>query len=303
MDKILVTGGSGWIGGFVVQILLQEGYDVHAIYRRAHRADLFCTWHQIDLWDEEEVKALIEQVRPTHLMHLAWDAIPPQCYTSLSNYNWMQSSKTLIDHFIQCGGQRLIVAGSCAEYEWTTGLLSEVNSSLSKKTLYAICKNSLRAWLESYTEQRGISSGWARIFHLYGPQEQGNRLVSSIIRSLLAEREAACSHGKQYRDFLFVKDVADALVSFLFSKVEGALNIGSGKPVQVKQIALMIAKKLGRERLLRFGALPDPVDEPLYVGAHAGRLKQELRWQPQYSLSAGIDETIEWYRNIQKDIR
>ncbi|GAV13930.1 NAD(P)-dependent oxidoreductase [Paenibacillus sp. NAIST15-1] len=303
MDKILVTGGSGWIGGFVVQILLQKGYDVHAIYRRAHRADLFCTWHQIDLWDEEEVKALIEQVRPTHLMHLAWDAIPPQCYTSLSNYNWMQSSKKLIDHFIQCGGQRLIVAGSCAEYEWTPGLLSEVNSSLSKKTLYAVCKNSLRAWLESYTEQQGISSGWARIFHLYGPYEQGNRLVSSIIRSLLDGREAACSLGKQYRDFLFVKDVADALVSFLFSKVEGALNIGSGKPVQVKQIALMIAKKLGRERLLRFGALPDPVDEPLYVGAHAGRLKQELRWQPQYSLSAGIDETIEWYRNIQKDIR
>lgn len=299
MDKILVTGGSGWIGGFVVQILLQKGYDVHAIYRRAHRADLFCTWHQIDLWDEEDVKALIEEERPTHLMHLAWDATPPQCYTSLSNYNWMQSSKTLIDHFIQSGGQRLIVAGSCAEYEWTPGLLSEVNSSLSEKTLYAVCKNSLRAWLESYTEQWGISSGWARIFHLYGPQEQGNRLVSSIIRSLLAEREAACSHGKQYRDFLYVKDVADALVSFLLSSVRGIVNIGSGKPVQVKQIAAIIAKKLDREHLLRMGVLANPVDEPLYVGAHVGRLRKELKWKPEYSLAQGLAETIEWHRYMQ----
>ncbi|MCY7484491.1 NAD(P)-dependent oxidoreductase [Paenibacillus alvei] len=299
METILVTGGSGWIGGFVVQLLLEKGYNVHALYHRSSRTDLLCTWHQADLFDEKEVEVLIDRVRPTHLMHLAWDAIPPQCYTSLRNYNWMQSSKMLIERFVQCGGRRVIVAGSCAEYEWTQGLLSEKASALSTKTLYAICKNSLRAWLESYASQSGLSSGWARIFHLYGPQEQGNRLVSSIIRSLLDGREAACSQGKQYRDFLYVKDVANALVSFLLSKVQGTLNIGSGIPVQVKQIATMVAKELGREPLLRLGALPDPADEPLYVGAHVGRLRQELHWRPQYTLEAGIRETIEWYRSFK----
>ncbi|MFD3272529.1 NAD-dependent epimerase/dehydratase family protein [Paenibacillus dendritiformis] len=298
MTTILVTGGSGWIGGFVVGRLLRMGYDVHAAYRTVPCTDLGCTWHRADLLDAAEVQALMERIKPSHLMHLAWEAVPPQCYYSLRNYSWARAGKELIRQFVRCGGRRVIVSGTCAEYEWVDGYLSEEGSALSMKNPYAACKHSLRTWLQSDTEVMGVSSGWARIFHLYGPREAGNRLVSAIIRALLVGKEALCTHGRQYRDYLYVKDVAAALVAMLFSDVQGTVNIGSGKPIQVKELASLVARRLGGARRIRFGAIPYTDDEPLFIGANIERLEREVQWKPAYTLEAGIEETIAWWRNV-----
>lgn len=93
-------------------------------------------------------------------------------------------------------------------------MLSEEFPLLSYKNPYSLCKNTLHSWLQSYSEQTGLSMCWGRIFHLYGPYEHGNRLISNIsITSLLKNKEALCTHRKQHRNFLHVSDVADALSS------------------------------------------------------------------------------------------
>lgn len=296
MKTVLVTGGSGWIGGYVIDRLLQMGYKVHATYRTSPRKGVACTWHSIDLFDYKKMQALIKQLQPSHLMHLAWEAVPPQCYFSLRNYHWTWSSIELIQQFVHCGGTRAVITGSCAEYEWITGYLTENSSALSSKTLYAVCKNSLHTWLQAYAKQIGLSNGWARIFHLYGPYDTGNRLVSSTIRSLLTGEKALCSHGKQFRDYLYIKDVADALVSLLMSDVQGAMNIGSGHPVQVKELISIIAQNIEGEHQIHLGAHAFPKNEPLFVGANIDRLRRELNWSPQYSLEEGLKETIEWWK-------
>ncbi|WP_407873322.1 NAD-dependent epimerase/dehydratase family protein [Paenibacillus melissococcoides] len=153
---------------------------------------------------------------------------------------------------------------------------------------------------EGNEEELGVSSGWARIFHLYGPREAGNRLVSAIIRALLEGKEALCTHGRQYRDFLYVKDVAAALVAMLFSDVQGTVNIGSGKPIQVKELALAVARRFGGGRRIRFGAIPYPEDEPLFIGADIERLQRDVQWKPAYTLEAGIEESIAWWRRVRE---
>ena len=107
-----------------------------------------------------------------------------------------------------------VVAGTGAEYEWFNGVLFEDSPLLSYKTPYSLCKNALHPGT-IVRKQTGLSICWGRIFHMYGPYEQGNRLVSNIITSLLKNEEALCTHGKQSRDFLHVSDVADALVTIL----------------------------------------------------------------------------------------
>ena len=135
---------------------------------------------------------------------------------------------------------------------------------------------------------------------MYGPYEHGNRLVSNIITSLLKNEEALCTHGKQSRDFLHVSDVADALVTLLKCNVTGTINIASGQSVQIKELASIIAKKIGKENLIKLGAIPFPKDEPLFVGVNVERLKTEVKWQPKYDLHTGIEETIFWWESFIK---
>ncbi|MED0972861.1 NAD-dependent epimerase/dehydratase family protein [Bacillus paramycoides] len=300
MKKILVTGGSGWIGKYVVHSLIQKGYEVHATYNKNKPPHLSCHWHKVNLLRDEEVKKLIYDITPTYLVHLAWEAVPPKCYISINNYYWLQSSISLIQHFTTCGGKRVVVAGTGAEYEWFNGVLFEDSPLLSYKTPYSLCKNALHSWLQSYAKQTDLSMCWGRIFHMYGPYEHGNRLISNIITSLLKNEEALCTHGNQSRDFLHVSDVADALVTLLHCNVTDTINIASGHSVQIKELASIIAKKIGKENLIKLGAIPFPKDEPLFIGVNVERLKTEVEWTPKYNLNTGIEETILWWESFIK---
>ena len=135
---------------------------------------------------------------------------------------------------------------------------------------------------------------------MYGPGEHPDRLVSSVVCSLLRGESIPCSTGYQKRDFLFVEDVASAFVALLGSDVEGAVNIGSGVPVSVKEIIEIISNKIGRSDLIRFGELPVlPNDPPLLV-ADVRKLKEAVVCAARYSLSEGIDKTIQWWKDHLK---
>jgi UDP-glucuronate decarboxylase len=302
MKRILVTGGNGWIGRYVVSLLMKTGHEVHATYYRNKPSRISCNWHKVNLLHEKEIKKLIYEIKPSHLIHLAWESVPPQCYQSINNYYWLQSSISFIQHFSNAGGERIVVAGTGAEYEWINGILSEDSKLLSYKTPYSLCKNTLRSWLQSYSEQTNLSMCWGRIFHVYGPNESGNRLVSHLITSLLKNEEALCTHGKQHRDFLYVRDVADALISLLNSNVQGTVNIASGCPIQIKEVASIIEKKIGKGNLIKLGAIPFPKDEPLFVGANIKRLEEEVNWTPKYDIDKGIEETILWWDTFLKNL-
>ncbi|WP_028593385.1 NAD-dependent epimerase/dehydratase family protein [Paenibacillus assamensis] len=304
MKRVLVTGGSGWIGRQVAAQLLEKGFDVHATYRNAvipNTSQVVCHWHQVDLLEEAEVTNLIRQIQPTHLIHLAWEAVPPQCYHSITNYHWVHASMALIRRFVENGGTDIVVAGSCAEYEWENGYLDEYRTPLSMKTPYALCKNTLHTWLQSYAEHVGLRVCWARIFHLYGPHESGKRFITSMITSLLKKEEVLCTHGRQSRDFLYIEDVASALVCLVMSQLKGVVNVGSGQPVPLRLIASIIQEQLGSREFIHWGAIPLPADEPLFVGASIERLQKEAHWKPRYTLRKGLADTIAWWRKHVKD--
>ncbi|CAM3340912.1 NAD(P)-dependent oxidoreductase [Paenibacillus lupini] len=293
MNKVAVTGASGWIGRYVVKQLVAKGYEVHATYRRTPLSLVGGTWHQVNLLSGEEAIRFIEKVKPDSLIHLAWDAVPPHCYRSLSNYEWTRSSMGLIHHFVQSGGQRVVVAGTGAEYVWEEGILSETTSRDSYAHAYAASKNSLRIWLQSYAEIAGFSAAWGRVFHLYGPHDPGNRLVSAMVNALLKKEEAFCKYGGIYRDYLYIEDAADAFVALLESRCQGTVNIASGKSVQLQQLVGLIGEKLGEDSLISFGK--DVPIEPLFIGVDVTRLTNEVQWKPSYTLTEGLKRTIQWH--------
>src|ERR1044072_871931 len=218
MKKVLVSGASGFIGRHCLPILVARGYEVHAVATKP-QADLEAavTWHFVDLLDGEMAANLIRDMNPTHLLHLAWYAVPGKYWRATENLDWVAASLNLVKAFAREGGKRVVIAGSCAEYDWSDGWCSESTTLLAPATLYGACKHALRVMVDAYARQSNLSFAWGRLFYLYGPYEQPQRLVSSVIRSLLLDERAQCSSGEQKRDFLFVQDAASAFTALLDS--------------------------------------------------------------------------------------
>ena len=298
--RVLLTGASGFVGRPCLELLAESGWQVHAVTsRQAPAEDHNVSWWQADLLDAGAIQALIREVRPTHLLHLAW-TLDPQggLYRSPENFRWVSASLELLRAFAEGGGERVVFVGSGAEYDWSAGQCSETATPLRPSTTYGLCKRALSELFDEFVTLHGpsLSGAWARLFFLYGPHEKPQRLIASVIGSLLRGQPTRCSHGRQLRDYLFTLDAADALVKLLGSEVTGAVNVASGEAMRLADLIQRTAARLGREDLVELGAIPVPADDPPLVVADVGRLHGELGWRPYWDVDDALDHTIAWWR-------
>lgn len=297
MKRVLLTGASGFIGSHCLLPLSALDYEVHAVdIKIPDITNNEVHWHRVNLLKPNQAADLVARIKPSHLLHLAWCTTPGKYWTSSENLLWVQASLAMIQAFCLHGGQRVLAAGTCAEYDWRYGYCSEEVTPRQPTTLYGVCKNSLQNMLRALAGEAGISAAWGRLFFLYGPHEHPQRVIPSVISRLLKGETAPCTDGAQIRDFLFVKDAAAALVALLASDVSGPVNIASGKPVALKDIFQNIAARLNRADLLRLGALNRSSEDPNLLVADVGRLTKEVGWSPQYDLTEGLERTIKWWK-------
>ncbi len=307
--RVLVTGAGGFIGRHSLEPLRAAGYEVHAVLSArasstppAVAAPGGAQVHRTDLLDLRASDALIEAVRPTHLLHFAWIVTPGAYWSSAENYRWLAAGRHLIRRFADSGGVRAVMAGSCAEYDWSrVEVCRERTSPLANESAtpvapYAECKIALQQALEESGRQRGLSTAWGRLFFQFGPGEHPQRLVASVILDLLSEREALCTHGRQIRSFLHVADVGAAFAALLDSEVEGAVNIGSGERISIAGMLERIAQQIGRADLLKLGARDCMPGEPAILVPDIDRLRDEVGFSPRLTLDAGLADAIGWWR-------
>ncbi len=300
MKRVLITGATGFIGRHAIRPLLERGFEVHATYHKRPALGGDAVWHRVDLLDSSATTELVKSVKPSHLLHFAWYIFPRDWRESPENLRWLSASVHLLTSFAEAGGFRAVFTGTCFEYDQSWGLFSESETPAAPNTLYATCKNALREVMLAFAKQAGLSAAWGRIFYLYGPYESEQRLVPSVIRSLLKGERAKCTHGRQIRDFLYVEDVADAVVALLDSKVEGVVNIASGEPTTVRQIVELIAAMLGAQDRVDFGAVTPVATDPPVAVANVNRLQFEVGWRPRWTLEKGLASTIEWCVELTK---
>jgi nucleoside-diphosphate-sugar epimerase len=304
---VVVSGAGGFIGRWSVPRLIARGYEVHAVAARAPGPELpvqltGAQIHHLDLLLEEPVDTLMRKVRPSHLLHFAWIATPGAYWTSPENRRWLAASEHLLRSFEANGGVRAVMAGSCAEYDWSrVGVCNERASPLADDggaalTPYAECKIAMQRALAAFGSARHLSTAWGRIFFQFGPGEHPDRLVASVITNLLSGREALCTHGRQIRSFLHVADVGSAFAALLDGATEGPVNMGSPDRTSVAELLEEIALQIGRPELVRLGVRSAPPSEPPLLVPDVGRLYNEVGWRPQFGLQAAIADTISWWR-------
>ena len=223
------------------------------------------TYHALDLLEAEGLARRVSEIGASHLLHLAWSVAPGQFWTSRDNFRWVGATLNLAAAFADAGGTRIVGVGTGFEYAATDDLCREGVTPIEPASPYAVAKDATRRLLSSFAATAGISFAWGRVFLLYGPGENPSRLVASVARSLLREQRALCSEGTYVRDFLHVRDTADALVALTASDVEGAVNIASGEALEVRQVVARLAGEIGRADLVTFGALPTRPEPPRQV--------------------------------------
>ena len=119
-----------------------------------------------------------------------------------------------------------------------------------------------------------------------------------MINSLLNKKIIECTDGEQYRDFLYVEDVASVFVALLCNEVTGIVNIGSGESRMLKNIIETIGEKIGYPELIRLGSIPSRQGDPIKLVADISKLRRKIGWSPKFNIDKGLDETIQWWKGL-----
>jgi nucleoside-diphosphate-sugar epimerase len=299
--KILLTGATGFIGSHVARLLVnQEGCEVHALVREHSNPwriqDILPSLH---LWRSDlgtsTMREYLLEIQPDLCIHLAWYTEPGKYLQALENLDSLASSLELVTQLAAVGCRRFVGIGTCAEYDFSLGYLSE-SSPIKPFGFYAATKAAFSTILPEFSQITGMEIAWLRLFYLYGPGEDERRLVAGIITSLLRDEVIKTTKGEQIKDFLHVEDSARAIWAVARSNLQGVINIGSGQPVTVKEIAYQLGNLLGKSSLIDLGALPYRPQEPMFVCANNHLLKENTDWIQQYELLSGLESTIDWYQ-------
>ncbi|MEA2771279.1 MAG: protein O-GlcNAc transferase, partial [Acetobacteraceae bacterium] len=240
-----------------------------------------------DLLDQGARRQLVATVQPHALLHCAWVTQPGKYWTSPANLDWVAASLDLARLAAEQKATRILMVGSCAEYDWRDPPARpwQEDDPCHPASLYGTAKDALHRLMTAFAAQSGIGLVWARLFHLYGPNEAPARLVPSLLAALREGRRAETGPANFVRDFVHVADAGRALAHLLATATTGAVNVASGQPVTIGAIASLAAQVAGRGDLL--AAATRPSTEPSAMLADITRLRA-TGFAPSINLKDGL---------------
>ena len=270
MGVVLLTGGLGFVGRQVLRKLGNMGFQVRLVVRKGNQeklippqlngsivatSDLFA--EDVGWWSE--VCSGIDTV-----IHCAWYADPADYLVSPKNLDCLMGTLRLAQGGARAGVRRFVGIGTSVEYELSAGKLS-VDTPLRPSTPYGGAKAAAFTMLSQWLPTQKVGFAWCRLFNLYGEGEDVRRLVPYLRAKLMAGEVAELTSGRQVRDFLDVTIAGDMICDVACGGEQGAVNICSGVPVSVRELAERIADEYGRRDLLHLGARKDNPLEAQYV--------------------------------------
>jgi nucleoside-diphosphate-sugar epimerase len=301
---VLVTGATGFLGTHLVRALVSAGARVHALRRSPGATTrLPCegvTWHEGDLTDAESLRAAARACAPEVVFNLAAYG------TTYDQKDDERALRVNVDgawnlwRALEGAECRLVHAGTCGEYGAARGQVTEEH--VCRPTwFYPATKNAGVVLLSTLASQRGREVVTLRPFGPYGAADYSNRVVPSVILSLIRGEEVRVTAGEQLRDYAHVDDHVRA---FLLAAVRplarnGAIyNVGSGEVITLRHLIETIARAVSPDALdlVRFGALPYRDTEVWEMCCDITAARRELGYAPRVALGEGVAATVAWYR-------
>ncbi|WP_417204650.1 NAD-dependent epimerase/dehydratase family protein [Acetoanaerobium sticklandii] len=291
MKKIIVTGAKGFIGHHCLQYLANSDFEVHALTRSDDQSNSKnIIWHNFNIL-EDDSSILFQSIKPTHLLHLAWYTEHGKFWNSDENYKWLAATKSLFTQFLNQGGQEILTAGSVAEYQWSSGSLKEDVSPEIPGNIYGECKLEVTNFCRDLIS-KGHKIKIARLFFPYGPGEPDTKLIPTLINAIKNRSQSKFTDCEQVRDFLYVEDMANAIVALQNSDTLGVVNIGSGQGIKIKSIIELIKDILKKDADLDLGSIPRSPNDPEELIADTDILNNTIGWKAEYTMRQRLEKMI-----------
>jgi UDP-glucose 4-epimerase len=288
----LITGGAGFIGSHLCDLLRQSGWIVHSVSRRAKGAASAHRHWQLDLTDAKAIQELVKTTRPDYVFHLAshvWGA-PDLAHVLATFHSNLHTTVNLLLAVVDTQCRNFITTGSLVEPDVRTA--DSVPSAP-----YAASKWAAGDYVRMFHKLYHVPAAIARVFMVYGPaQQDASKLVPYSIRRLMRGEPPEITSGRRQIDWVYVEDIAMGLARMAVSSQIGGrtVDLGSGSLITTAELVEKICDLMGGKLRPVIGALPDRPMEPTRV-ANCDETRRLLGWSPQTSLEQGLLRTIEWY--------
>ena len=289
--KIVITGGTGFIGQHTVRKLHEEGHDLLLLVRK--KTEMFkdldrITYTKCDISKSKTYQKRVEEFIPDAAIHLAWEGIPDWNSLELCIKN-LNMSLTLMKTLAKIGCKTFISSGSCWEYGLDQGEMNE-EKSIKEKNMYTATKHSFHIIGKQIAKQHSMKLTWLRIFYAYGPGQRCGALIPTLITALHKGEKPDIQNTRNKTDFVYVKDVANAFAMIIKkAETEGTFNIGSGKATSNYDIITKVYKACGKQVDI---SKTEPSPNDLNFWADISKIKQDVGWEPKTPLDEGIKQTI-----------
>ena len=309
-NKVLVTGGAGFIGSFLVKRLIKNGHHVTILDdlstgNIANLKDLPKENYDFvkgNILDEKILDECTNSI--DYVFHLAAicsvqetirDPIHSFRVNSLGTLNVLKAS-------LNNAVKKVIFSSSCAVYGDTTDIPINENTTTNPMTPYAVQKRVSEDYCLLFNENLGLETTCLRYFNVYGPNQNADSEYSAVIPKFIDlisnnKRPTIFGDGSQTRDFIFVEDIVDANIFALGKESTGLkINIGSGESVKINEIVSNI------NEILQMDIEPNYKDKRagdiLHSRANISLANEIMNFRPIYNLKSGLFNTITYNSGV-----
>lgn len=304
MKRVLITGGSGFIGANLARRLLQDGQEIHLLLRRGYhpwriesiRADVHL--HEVDLNDPEALTHNVRNIRPDWVFHLAVHG----AYSWQTNLNQIMQTNisgtvNLLEACLKIGFEAFINTGSSSEYGFKDHAPSEMELP-EPNSYYAVAKAAATLFCCYISRSRRVHVPTLRLYSIYGPYEDAQRLMPTLILNGLRCDLPPLVNPNTTRDYVYIEDAIDA---FLLAATQpdqefGAVyNVGTGVQTSLREVVDIAQRVFSLSTNPQWDSMPGREWDTTIWVANNQRARNELNWQPHFNVEQGFRKMVEWF--------
>lgn len=291
-ESTLVIGGSGFIGSSLISSL-RKSCIIYGTSRIIKEEENHLGLIKFDLFDSTNWIEILKSIQPKTVICTAWETEYREYWTKATNIAY---SKAIEEFAITCFSnsvEKFVGIGSMSEYGFSPGACMAGVTPLNPQDLYSETKVQTSIAIKKTAQEFGKNSIWLRLFQPYGPFENHQRLIPSVIKSLMDNGTVLVNYPSHTLDFLTVQDTADAIKFVLGSDITNEIDIGSGIPMRVEELLRILTNVMGvnwskvhfeeQNRCHERTIFVDPKSEIFAKG-----------WSPLSTLRQGLKDYVKW---------